>query len=93
MMNIFVKTFKNDREVVGWLRNNDPFGGDILYRIFDDAMMLETEPVFDGNSKPPKSPRKNPDLLSEDTASEFFAQSAGQGGVERPTLSYMTLES
>jgi hypothetical protein len=74
MMAEFIKVFKDDNDVLVWLRHNDPFGSGIRYNIFDDAMRLKTKPVIDGNSKPTKPPRKNPDLLTEDTPSEFFAQ-------------------
>jgi hypothetical protein len=74
MMALFVKDFKNDEEVLNWLSANNPFYSDVLYKIFDDAVELEAKLVIDGNPKPTKPPRKNPDLLSEDTASEYFAQ-------------------
>ena len=77
MMNTFVQEFKNDNEVLDWLRDNDPFDSNVLYKIFDDAIELERKPVIDGNPKPTKLPRKNPDLLSDDTASEYFAQVPG----------------
>jgi len=77
MMNTFVQEFKNDNEVLDWLRDNDPFDSNVLYKIFDDAIDLERKPVIDGSPKPTKPPRKNPDLLSDDTASEYFAQVPG----------------
>jgi hypothetical protein len=77
IMEVFHHVYKSDQEVLDWLRDNDPFGSDILYTIYDDAMMLlENQPVIDGNSKSTKV-RKNPDLLTDDTPSEFFAQVPG----------------
>ena len=57
-------------EVQEWFYDNDALYGDIVDEIFDEAINNE-EP------EPITKKRKNPDLLTNDTSSEFFAQVPG----------------